>query len=207
MGYIPVGQSRTVFDIELIDERPSLIVLQVTGKEVWRFFRHEAGSHRWQRIPSTEKRDRVHTSTITVTLLALPKEETFKLEDRDLDWQATRGSGAGGQKRNKTSSAVILTHRPTGLVVRIENERSQHHNLCTAKAILAARLQEALRDEQQGARNHARRAQVGNGRRCDKRRTVALQRDQIVDHVLGLKMSAERYLKGDLSDFYKSSQN
>lgn len=194
--------TRNNLEVIPLDSRPGLISFQVTGKDAWSFFKHEAGGLRFQRIPPTERKGRVHTSTITVAVLAVPDEGTVQLNDRDLDVQTTRGSGAGGQHRNRTDSAVILTHKPSGLVVRAENERSQHRNLLTAKAILYAKLQEAQQEALQGARNDVRRSQLGKGQRGDKRRSIALQRGQVVDHVLGIRMSAEKYLKGDLSELY-----
>lgn len=149
-------------------------------------------------MPVTDKRGRVQTSTVTVALLAMPEEADIQLNDRDLEWVATRGSGAGGQHRNKTSSAVILKHIPTGMTVRVENERSQHQNLHTAKAMLAARLQEAASTALIDARNGQRKEQVGCGARGDKRRTIAVQRDQVVDHLLDRRTTVAKYLRGDL---------
>jgi len=186
------------FDVVLLEDRPGFLAFQAVGKGAVRAFRHEAGGMRWQRVPPTEKRGRTHTSTVTIAVLPLKDERTVQLKEKDLEWQATRGSGPGGQHRNKTSSAVILTHKPTGLVVRVENERSQYRNLQTAKAILSARLQEAEASSQLDQRNQQRKAQVGRGMRSDKVRTIALQRDQVTDHRLGKRISAVKYLRGEL---------
>ena len=175
-------------------------MFQASGKGALGAFQHEAGGHRWQRVSPTEKHGRVLTSTVTVAVLSIPEKMVITLKDSDLEWKATCGSGPGGQHRNKTASTVQLTHKPSGLMVRVENERSQHQNLYLAKQLLAARLQE--RADQVGAatRNAVRKDQVGVGARGDKRRTIALQRDQVVDHVLGKTTTAVRYLKGDLAD-------
>jgi peptide chain release factor 1 len=132
----------------------------------------------------------------------VPEEHEYRIDERDLDWKTCRGSGAGGQHRNVTDSAVQLTHRPSGLTVRCENERSQHQNRITALALLRARLGEAQATEQQSTRNEHRREQVGTGMRGDKRRTVALQRDQVHDHITDRKMSAKLYLRGKLEDLW-----
>jgi peptide chain release factor 1 len=196
------GPGGGVFEIELLEERPGLAVCKVSGQGAWEAFRHEGGGHRFQRVPPTEKRGRVQTSTVTVAVLSIPDDATVQLLDRDLEWQATRGSGAGGQARNKTSNCVILTHRPSGMTVRCESERSQIQNLNSAKSLLRARLHEQKATAADGDRNAARKAQLGVGARGDKRRTIAVQRDQVTDHVLGTRMTADRYLKGDLAPIY-----
>ena len=189
-----------VFSALVLEETPGFVLLRVTGDKASLAFKHEAGGHRFQRVPPTEKRGRVHTSTVTVATLELPQESQVKLNERDLEWKATRGSGAGGQHRNKTDSAIQLKHLPSGIQVRVETERSQHQNLMTAKAVLAARLLEADVVASQGARNKLRKAQVGTGMRGDKIRTIAVQRDQVVDHKLGTRTSVTKYLKGDLTE-------
>jgi len=194
------GLSGGVFDALVLEDTLGFVLLQVSGEKAPLAFKNEAGGHRFQRVPPTEKRGRVHTSTITVAILGLPQESQVKLNDRDLEWKATRGSGPGGQHRNKTESAVQLKHLPSGIQVRVETERSQHMNLATAKAVLAARLQEASTSASQDARNGVRKGQVGTGMRGDKVRTIAIQRDQVVDHRLGTRTSVAKYLKGDLTE-------
>lgn len=175
---------------------------RISGPGAAAAFEHEPGGHRYQRVPPNEKRGRVHTSTITVSVLPLQRTAEVQLRDRDLDWQACRGSGAGGQHRNKTDSAIRLTHRPTGTAVWVESERSQHQNLRLARAILAARLQALTRERAAAARNAERRRHVGCGARGDKRRTIRLQADQVVDHHTGGRMSAKRYLRGHLDELW-----
>ena len=178
------------------------MIFQVSGKGAWNAFKHESGGHRFQRVPPTEKRGRVQTSTITIAVLPLPHEPEVKLKDCDLEWKGLRGSGKGGQHRNVTDSAVQLFHKPTGIMVRAEAERSQKQNLDTAKAILSAKLKETETSALQLSRNGNRKAQLGGGARGDKRRSIALQRDQVVDHVLGKRMSAAKYMKGELEGLY-----
>jgi len=175
-----------------------MVVLLVSGKGAEHAFRNEGGGHRYQRIPPTERKGRVHTSTVTVAVLPVPEEHECRLDEKDLDWKTCRGSGAGGQHRNVTDSAVQLTHKPTGLMVRCESERSQFQNRATALALLRARLGEQQAGAKQASRNQDRKDQVGTGQRGDKRRTVALQRDQVHDHITDKRMSVKQYLRGEL---------
>jgi peptide chain release factor 1 len=179
-----------------------MIICVVSGDGAQHAFRNESGGHRWQRVPPNEKRGRVHTSTVTVAVLPVPSATEVRIDDRDLDWRTCRGSGAGGQHRNKTESAVQLTHLPTGLMVRCESERSQHQNRQTALDLLRSRLASARAEAASDARNGDRRAQIGCGARGDKRRTLALQRDQVHDHVTDRRMPAARYLKGEVDGLW-----
>lgn len=186
-----------LFDVAILEERPGLCIMEVSGKRAVETFEHEAGGHRWQRVPPTEKRGRVQTSTITVAVLPEATEAQVHLRPEDLEESTCRGSGNGGQHRQKTDSAVVIKHRPTGLVVRCEAERSQHANRETARALLRARLLQAKSQEQQGARDSARRNQIGSGMRGDKRRTIRVQDDQVVDHLTGRTWRYKRYARGD----------
>ena len=186
-----------VFDLEVVEQLPAQIVFRVTGREAESVFRDEAGGHRWQRIPPNEKRGRVHTSTVTVAVLPEPTEAQIRIPEGDLDWTTCRGSGPGGQNRNKTETAVVLKHKPSGLTVRCETERSQLQNKATALALLRARLLHAERERATGARDDARRAQVGSGMRGDKRRTIRVQDGQVHDHPTGRRWSYKEYERGD----------
>jgi len=161
-------------------------------------FRHEAGGHRFQRVPPTEKRGRVHTSTVTIAVLPEPEEHELHIDPRDLEESFTRGSGKGGQHRNKTDSCVVLSHRPSDITVRIDGGRSQHVNRQTALAVLRARLKAKIDARETRGRNADRKAQVGRGARGDKRRTIAVQRNQVVDHRTRKRTTWEAYQKGDL---------
>jgi len=139
----------------------------------------------------------VQTSTVTVAVLGEPDPLQVRIDERDLEWQTCRASGAGGQKVNKTESAVQLRHKPSGLTVRVESERSQHQNRATARVLLAARLWDAEKRRKQLERDASRREQVGAGQRGDKRRTIAVQRGTVVDHVTGRTWNLREYLRGN----------
>jgi peptide chain release factor 1 len=139
----------------------------------------------------------VQTSTITVAVLATPARVDLAIRAEDVDIETMRGSGAGGQHRNKTDSAVRARHRPTGIEVRCESERSQHMNRELALRVLAARVAELARSTAQGARDADRRRQLGSGMRGDKRRTIRVQDDQVTDHVDGRTWRFKAYARGD----------
>lgn len=139
----------------------------------------------------------MQTSTVTVAVLGEPDPLQVRIDDRDLEWQTCRASGAGGQKVNKTESAVQLRHKPSGLTVRVESERSQHQNRATARVLLAARLWDAEKRRKQLERDASRREQVGAGQRGDKRRTIAVQRGTVVDHMTGRTWNLREYLRGN----------
>jgi len=186
-----------VFDAELVEERSGFASLVITGRGAAALFAGEMGGHRWQRVPQTEKRGRVHTSTITVAVLAEPRSIELSIRPEDVDVETMRGSGAGGQHRNKTDSAVRARHRPTGIEVRCESERSQHRNRELAMRVLAARVAELARSAAQGDRAADRRRQVGSGMRGDKRRTIRVQDGQVTDHVDGRTWRFKSYERGD----------
>jgi peptide chain release factor 1 len=174
-----------------------LAVLRASGAGVRATFADEAGGHRWQRVPPNDKRGRVHTSTVTVAVLAEPTEiELPRIHPRELDIGTCRASGNGGQNVAKTDSAVQVRHIPTGLVVRCETERSQTYNRATAISILRARLHDLLVGEAHDERASDRRRQIGTGQRGDKRRTIAVQRDSVVDHVTGRAWRYAEYERG-----------
>ena len=185
------------FDAEMVEDRPGIAVLCVAGRGATALFGGEAGGHRWQRVPPTEKRGRVQTSTITVVVLEEPCHVDLAIRAEDVDVETMRGSGAGGQHRNKTDSAVRARHRPTGIEVRCESERSQHRNRELAMRVLAARFAELTRQTAQGVRDADRRRQVGSGMRGDKRRTIRTQDDQVTDHVDGRTWRFKAYARGD----------
>lgn len=167
------------------------------GKGAQEIFKNEPGGHRWQRIPPTEKRGRVHTSTITVAVLQEPTETQVHVRESDLEVKTCRGSGPGGQNRNKTESAIQMTYLPTGLTVRCETERSQHQNRANALALLRARLWEEQNNKLTGDRAAERKKQVGSGQRADKIRTIRQQDDQVNDHVTGKHWKYSAYVRGD----------
>lgn len=169
----------------------------MSGKHAVETFKDEPGGHRWQRIPPTEKRGRVQTSTITVAVLPEPTEAQVVLREGDLDFKFCRGSGNGGQHRQKTDSAVQLTHKPTGLSVRCETERSQTQNKETARGLLRARLWQLEHERVNGSRDDDRRRQVGSGMRGDKIRTIRVRDDVVNDHVTGRQWKFKDYERGN----------
>jgi peptide chain release factor 1 len=172
-------------------------VFRAAGRGAAALFAGEVGGHRWQRIPPTEKRGRVHSSTITIAMLDEPAAVAVELDPADLDWSLCRASGAGGQHVQKTDSAVQIVHRPTGITVRCESERSQHRNRATALAELRARVAAAERARSLAERASARKEQVGSGMRGDKRRTVRCQDGVVTDHVTGRTWRLRDYLRGE----------
>lgn len=195
LQFIANSRPGGVFSVELIDDRDGLIVFKATGDD--ELFKNEAGGHRIQRVPPTEKRGRTHTSTITIAVLPEITERQISIKENELIWKTCRGSGPGGQHRNKTESAVQVTHIPTGLNVRCESGRSQHHNKISALEILRARLWELGRKEVITQRANDRKEQVGSGMRGDKRRTVRFQDGQVVDHITGRRWNLKNYLRGE----------
>lgn len=133
-----------------------------------------------------------------MAVLPVPSRGSFEIDERDLDWRYCRGSGAGGQHRNKTDSAVQLTHIPTGVSVRCESERSQTQNKASAISLLRSRLAEAASERSRSARASERKRQVGQGARGDKVVTIAIQRDDVVHHGTGKRVSAKRYMRGEV---------
>jgi len=141
---------------------------------------------------------------VTVAVLREPSEAEVHLDLRDLDIKTTRGSGAGGQHRNTTDSAVQVTHKPSGITVRVESERSQHQNKAGALGLLRARLLEHEHLRLAAGRNGKRRSQLGSGMRGDKVRTIALQRGQVTDHRTGKRANAKNYLRGQIDLLWPS---
>lgn len=192
---MPRSQPGGVFNVEILESRPGILTFEATGPRVGETFANEAGGHRWQRIPPTEKRGRVQTSTVTVAVLPEPTEAQVHIRDSDLEMQMVRGSGAGGQKRNKTSNCILLKHKPSGLTIRCESERSLTQNRASALALLRSRLWERQNALVSSQRENQRRAQVGSGMRGDKRRTI--RADGVIDHVTGKRWEFKQYSRGE----------
>ena len=193
---MPAWQRGGVFEFEIVEKRPGLVVLRITGAGAEGIFANETGGHRWQRVPPTERRGRVQTSTITVAAFSEQKVAELEITERDLKWETMRSGGKGGQNANKVESKIRLTHLPTGLVVVCESERSQKRNKDTALATLSARLQAAQQDKQQGAQAADRKQQIGTGQRGDKRRTIREKDGVVTDHILNRKWRYADYVRG-----------
>lgn len=173
-----------------------MLVFIAEGKRAKDLFAHEAGGHRWQRVPPTEKRGRVHTSTVTVAVLDMPTDAQVTLNMRDVEISTCRGSGAGGQHRNVTDSAVQALHKPSGLRVRVESERSQHLNKSRSLALLQAKLEDRKREKTTRAYNSTRQSQIGSGMRGDKIRTVQVRHGKVTDHRTGKKIPYKQFRRG-----------
>ncbi len=173
-------------------------VIRIQGSNVYQFLKNETGVHRVQRIPTTEKRGRIHTSTATVVVLPEIPETEVRINPRDLDWQFYRASTQGGQNVQKVSTAVRLIHRPSGLVVTCEQERSQEQNRKLALELLRAKLweQEELKKESTVA---GYRSAIGRGMRAEKIRTYNYPQNRVTDHRLGKSWhNLEMIINGDL---------
>jgi len=171
------------------------------GPNAYAEFYKEAGGHRFQRVPPTEKHSRRQTSTVTVAVLPMVKKQELKIDERDLVYETKRGSGAGGQHRNVTDSAVRLVHKPTGIEVNCQNERSQHRNKTQALEILRARLHAAAKEKHYKLESSMRRKQIGSGQRGDKIRTYRFQDGRAIDHRTGKKINLSDVLSGNLDAF------
>ena len=164
------------------------ICVEVEGDGVYSRLKYESGVHRVQRVPETETQGRIHTSTVTVAVMPRAEEVDLVLDPADLKIDAFRASGAGGQHINKTSSAIRVTHLPTGMVVECQDERSQYKNKDKALQVLRSRLLEAKRQEQKDAQDADRRSQVGTGDRSERIRTYNFPQGRVTDHRIGLTL-------------------
>src|SRR3954467_13627660 len=178
------------------------ITFLVKGDGVWSRMKHEGGPHRVQRVPVTESQGRVHTSSATVTVLPEAEEVDVHIDPNDLQIDVYRSSGPGGQSVNTTDSAVRITHKPTGLVVSMQDEKSQIQNKAKALQVLRSRLLKLEQDRQEAEASEARRGQTGGGGRSEKVRPYNFKENRLTDHrVPGLTIyKLDRVLAGDLDD-------
>jgi peptide chain release factor 1 len=177
-------------------------IAEITGRGVFARLKFESGVHRVQRVPTTESQGRIHTSTVTVAVLPEAEEVDVQVNDEDLRIDVYRASGAGGQHVNKTESAVRITHLPSGIVVAMQEEKSQHKNRAKAMKILRARLYEQQRAALHATRAADRKAQVGTGDRSERIRTYNFPQGRVSDHRINLTLyKIDRVMAGELDDF------
>ena len=193
---------RRGFKTEPIELGDGHFTFAVKGQGAYSVFKYEGGTHRVQRVPETESQGRIHTSTATIAVLPEAEDVDVQIDPSDLQVDVYRSSGPGGQSVNTTDSAVRITHKPTGLVVSMQDEKSQLQNRDKAMRVLRARLLEREMAAQQAELAAARLAQVGTGERAEKIRTYNFPQDRVTDHRVGLtKGNLPGVLSGDLDEF------
>ena len=179
----------------------SEVTFRVAGDSVWSRMKFEAGPHRVQRVPVTESQGRVHTSSATVAVLPEADEVEVRIDPGDLNIDVFRSSGPGGQSVNTTDSAVRITHLPTGLVVSMQDEKSQIQNRAKAMSVLRARLLELERQRRSDDAAGQKKAQIGGGGRSEKIRTYNFKENRVTDHRIGLTLyHLDRVLAGELDE-------
>ncbi len=195
------------WQVEIIDENKTEIggykevVLMITGNNVYSKLKFENGAHRVQRVPETETAGRVHTSTATVGVMPEYEDVDITIEDKDLRVDVFRASGAGGQHINKTSSAVRMTHLPTGIVVSMQDQRSQQQNRTKAMEIMKARVYDLFASQNEAEYAEQRKTAVGTGDRSERIRTYNYPQNRVTDHRIGLSLSKlDRIVNGELDD-------
>lgn len=200
--YLKFATNRN-WDAKPIDE----YTLQVVGEGAFDELKNETGVHRVQRVPATEKRGRIHTSTATVAVLPEIKASDAEVNNSDLEWQFFRASTQGGQNVQKVSSAVRLIHKPTGITVTSQQERTQEQNRNIALELLRAKLWEISQEEKKEKAQDYRSA-IGRGKRSEKIRTYNFPRNQVKDHRVGKSWGKlDSIIDGDLSKIIKKTKN
>jgi peptide chain release factor 1 len=198
---------RNGLKLEILGQQPSEhggyrdVTFVVKGERAWSRFKYEGGPHRVQRVPATESQGRIHTSAATVAVLPEAEEVDVDIDPNDLEIDVFRATGPGGQSVNTTDSAVRITHKPTGLVVSCQDEKSQLQNKDKALRILRSRLLQMEQERQHAELSAARREQVKGGGRSEKIRTYNFKENRVTDHRIGLTVHAlDRVLAGDLDE-------
>ena len=199
---------RRGFKTETLNASDGSYTFEVRGDGAYSVFKFEGGTHRVQRVPETESQGRIHTSTATVAVLPEAEEVDVQVEQNDLEIDVYRSSGPGGQSVNTTDSAVRITHKPTGIVVSMQDEKSQLQNRERAMKVLRARLYEAKLAEQQAELAAARSAQVGTGERAEKIRTYNFPERRVTDHrIKRTAHNLDQLLAGELDEFTAALQD
>lgn len=203
------GWHALVVDVHETDLRGlKEVVLEIDGKGAYGAFKFESGTHRVQRVPTTEASGRIHTSTATVAVFPIVSEDQVAaINPQDLRIDTYRAGGAGGQHVNKTESAVRITHIPSGVVVSCQEERSQHKNKAKAMKMLISRLAVAKREEEEAKRSQSRKQMVGSGMRAEKVRTYNFPQNRITDHQVDLTLQKlDRVIAGELGEIIQALQ-
>jgi peptide chain release factor 1 len=199
---------RRGFKTETMSAADGAYTFEVRGDGAYSVFKYEGGTHRVQRVPETESQGRIHTSTATVAVLPEAEEVDVQVDPNDLEIDVYRSSGPGGQSVNTTDSAVRITHKPTGIVVSMQDEKSQLQNRERAMKVLRARLYEAKLAEQQAELAAARSAQVGTGERAEKIRTYNFPERRVTDHrIKHTAHNLDQLLAGELDEFTAALQD
>ncbi|MBL1255785.1 peptide chain release factor 1 [Methylocystis sp. Sn-Cys] len=195
--------------VDLISESPGAlggfkeIVAEITGRGVYGRLKFESGVHRVQRVPETETQGRIHTSAATVAVLPQAEEVDLDIDEKDLQIDTMRAQGAGGQHVNKTESAIRITHIPSGIVVMMQEERSQHRNRAKAMNVLRSRLYDAERQRLDKERSDDRKAQVGSGDRSERIRTYNFPQGRVTDHRINLTLyKLDRVMEGEFDEIF-----
>lgn len=196
--YLKFGQSQG-WKVDQIDDS----TLRIKGPGAYSQLKHESGVHRVQRVPRTERYGRIHTSTATVAVIPQVPEDQVNINPSDLDWQFYRASSQGGQNVQKVSSAVRLTHQPSGLVVTSQTQRFQEQNRKMALDLLRARLWEMEEEKKMNKINKERKEAVGRGMRSEKIRTYNYSQNRVTDHRINKKFRLEDIIEGKLSKLVK----
>ncbi len=183
------------------------VVFNIKGAGVWSELGYEGGGHRVQRVPETESQGRVHTSAATVAVLPEPEEVDIDIDPNDVLEHVSRAGGPGGQNVNKVSSAIKLEHVPTGIMVSMRDEKSQHKNRAKAWRILRSRIYEHFESKKRAERDSARKSMIGSGDRSQKIRTYNFPQNRVTDHRINLSLySLDKILAGDMSEIISSLQ-
>ena len=192
---------------EVVDTSPGSLggikeaVVAIGGENVYSSLKYESGVHRVQRVPATEAQGRIHTSTVTVAVMPEAEEIDIQINPADLETDVFRSTGSGGQSVNTTDSAVRITHKPTGVVVKCQQEKSQIKNRSMAMKMLRAKLYEMEMERQKSARDAARKSQVGTGERSEKIRTFNFPQDRLTDHRVNYtRHNLPAVMDGDVED-------